>query len=115
MSAQRPTHICAITTVVLVTVYLSLSLSDSIEKVHIQACKLFLTVPPHTNMTWCTENWEDSHCIFRLQLVVCNIGSVYNDSLYAFIPEKHTICYMDYEQEIAMQKLGFTMLNACCV
>ena len=62
-------------------------------------------------MTWC----NDSHCIFRLQLDVCNIGSVDNGSLYAVITEKHTICYMDYKQEIAKQKLGFTMLNACCV
>ena len=64
---------------------------------------------------WCTENWEDSHCIFRLQLVVCNIGSDYDDSLYVVIPEKHTICYMDYKKELAKQKLGFTVLNACCV
>ena len=70
----------------------------------------------HTHPTiWCTENWEDSHCIFRLQLVVCNIGSDYDDSLYVVIPEMHTICYMDYKKEIAAQKLGFTMLNACCV
>ena len=61
------------------------------------------------------ENWEDSHCIFRLQLVVCNIGSDYDDSLYVVIPEKYTICYMDHKKEIAKQKLGFTMLNACCV
>ena len=25
------------------------------------------------------------------------------------------ICYMDYKKELAKQKLGFTMLNACCV
>ena len=36
-----------------------------------------------------TEDWEDSHCIFMLQLVVCNIGSDYNDSLYVVIPEKN--------------------------
>ena len=64
---------------------------------------------------WCTENWDYSHCIFRLQLVVCNIGSDYDDSLYVVIPEKHTICDMDYKKEIAKQKLGFTKLNACCV
>ena len=73
---------------------------------------MYRHTPP---MTWCTENWEDSHCIFRLQLVVYNIGSDYDDSLYVVIPEKHTICYMDYKKQIAKQKLGFTMLNACCV
>ena len=55
-------------------------------------------------MTWCTENWEDSHCIFTLQPGVCNIGSVYDNSLYTVIPEKHTICYVDYKKEIAKQK-----------
>ena len=44
-----------------------------------------------------------------------SFGSVYDDSLYVVIPEKHTICYMDYKKEIQKQKLGFTMLNACCV
>ena len=46
---------------------------------------------------------------------VCNMGSDYDDSLYVVIPEKHMICYMDYKKELAKQKLGFTMLNACCV
>ena len=73
---------------------------ESIENVHIQACKLFLNVPPPPPLTiWCTENWEDSHCIFRLQLVVCNTGSDYDDSLCVVIPEKHTICYMDYKKK----------------
>ena len=45
-----------------------------------------------------------------LQLVVCNISSD-----YVVIPEKHTICSMDYKKEITKQKLGCTMLNACCV
>ena len=29
--------------------------------------------------------------------------------------KRYTICYMDHKKEIAMQKLAFTMLNACCV
>jgi len=63
----------------------------------------------------CKENWEDSHCIFRLQPNVGDIGSVYDDSLYAVIPEKHTTWYIDYKKETAEQKLVVYMLNACCV
>ena len=61
----------------------------------------------------CTENGEDSHCILRLQPDVGDTGSVYDDSLYAVIPEKHTTCYIDYKKEIA--EIGVYMLNACCV
>ena len=74
-----------------------------------------MDVPPHTPNDMVYGELGRLPYIFRLQLVVCNIGSVYVDSLYTVIPEKHTICNMDYEQEIAMQKLAFTMLNACCV
>ena len=66
-------------------------------------------------MAWCMGNWEDSYCIFRLHHNVSNIGSAYVDSLYVVIPEKHTICYMDYEKEIAKPKPGFGMLSAYCV
>ena len=59
---------------------------DPIKKVHIQLCTLFLNVPrppppsrprPLSTMAWCTENWKDSHCVFRMQLSVCNISFAY--------------------------------------
>ena len=49
--------------------------------------------PPHPPppVSWCTANWEESLCLYKLQLDVCNIGSIYDDSLHAVIPEKHIL------------------------
>ena len=41
---------------------------------------------------------------FRLHHNVSNIGSAYVDSLYVVIPEKHTICYMDYKKRNSKAK-----------
>ena len=88
---------------------------ESIEKVHIQACKLFLNVPPHTPNDMMYGELGRFPLYIQAAARCLQIGSDYDDSLYVVIPEKHTICYMDYKKEITKQKLGFTMLNACCV
>ena len=62
-----------------------------------------MDVPPHPPNDMVYGELGRFPYIFRLQLVVCNIGSVYVDSLYTVIPEKHTICYADYKKEIAKQ------------
>ena len=36
---------------------------DAVEKVHIQACKLFLNVPSYTQTTWSLMIWKDFRCL----------------------------------------------------